>query len=459
MGRLSPLDASWLTLESPEKPMHVATLAIFSLPEDAPRNFMQQLYKRFRTLDGIARPFNQKLSAPNATFPSWVEDRDIDIDYHVRLSALPKPGGEKELMILISRLHGSLLDRTRPLWECHLIEGLKGRRFAVYTKMHHSMIDGVAGMKLVQASFSTDPKVEVKPPFEKGARPEKPRNSTVSQTSDVMRGALTQTMAQLKTLPGLARTFNSMRKSLGNRSGGKGVVPYQAPRTPLNMPISGQRLFVVKSFQLDDIKAIGKATGSTVNDVVLALCAGCLRRYLLEHETLTEIPLIADVPVSVRPEGSEGGNAISVILASLATNVEDPLQRLKVIRESMQAGKQQLQQMSHTEINNYTMLVMLPYTIGQLIGTAGKVRPMFNVVISNVPGPKQPLYFNGARMEALYPVSLLFNGQAFNITTTSYVDTLDFGFTACRRTMPKVTQLPRYISEAMKELQQAIDKA
>lgn len=455
MGRkLSPLDSSWLTLESAEKPMHVASLAIFSLPENAPRNFMQTLYQRFRSLDGIAKPFNQKLNSPNATFPSWVEDRDIDIDYHVRLSALPKPGGEKELMILVSRLHGSLLDRSRPLWECHLIEGLRGRRFAIYTKMHHAMIDGVAGMKLLQSSFSTDPAVEVRPPFEIGARPDKPKPSTTAQNSDAMQGALQQTMDQLKTVPGIARTFNNMRKLARHPQGG-GAVPYQAPHTPINQPISGQRLFVVQSFPLEEIKALGKKTGSTVNDIVLALCAGCLRRYLQEHAELPGKPLIADVPVSVRPEGSEGGNAISVILADLATNIDDPLERLKIIRESMNSGKQQLKAMSRSQINNYTILLMLPYTIGQLIGTAGKVRPMFNVVISNVPGPQKPLYFNGARMEALYPVSLLFNGQAINITTTSYVDTLDFGFTACRRTMPKVTQLPRYIRESMEELQRA----
>nr|WHV03929.1 putative wax ester synthase/acyl-CoA:diacylglycerol acyltransferase [uncultured bacterium] len=456
MGKkLSLLDSSWLTLESKETPMHVGSLAIFSLPKNAPDDFLNKLYQRFRGVSEYAAPFNQKLSSPNSPTPSWLNDDKLDIDYHLRHSALPGPGGERELMILVSRLHGSLLDRTRPLWECHIIEGLTENRFAIYTKMHHSMVDGVAGMKLLQASFAEDPNTEVGPPWEKSAANERKRRKS-SGSHSLLKAITGQMTDQIKTIPGLARTFGNIGKVALTSAAGKSPIPYQAPKTNLNPRISGQRLFVVQPFELDRIRALGKKSGKTINDIVMALCAGCMRKYMQEHDVLPDTPLIANVPVSIRPEGSEGGNAISTLLCSLATNVDDPAERLNIIHDSMNAGKNQLQAMSQTEIINYTMLVNLPFTIGQIVGTAGRVRPMYNIVISNVPGPKKHLYLNGAKMEALYPISLIFNGQAVNVTITSYVDTLDFAFTACRRSMPKVTQLPRYIREAMEELEASV---
>lgn len=456
MGKkLSVLDSSWLTLESKETPMHVGSLAIFSLPKNAPEDFLQNVYQRFRQVKEYAAPFNQKLSSPNSPTPRWLTDEALDIDYHLRHSALPSPGGERELMVLVSRLHGSLLDRSRPLWECHIIEGLTNNRFAIYTKMHHSMVDGVAGMKLLQASFSEDPTVELGPPWEKSSSYASKKRAPLD-SFNLVKASAAQITGQLKTLPGLAKTFGGIGKVALTSAAGKTPIPYQAPKTNLNPRISGQRLFVVQPFELERIRALAKKTGNTINDIVMALCAGCLRKYMQEFDTLPEQPLIANVPVSIRPEGQSTGNAISTLLCSLATQENDPAERLKIIHDSMNAGKKQLQAMSRTEIVNYTMLVNLPFTVGQIIGTAGRIRPMYNVVISNVPGPKAPLYLNGARMESLYPISLIFNGQAVNITITSYVDTLDFAFTACRRSMPKVTQLPRYIREAMEELEASV---
>ena len=235
----------------------------------------------------------------------------------------------------------------------------------------------------------------------------------------------------------------------------KAVAPYQAPKSIINQRVSKARRFVAESYSLDRIKAIGKQHGATVNDIVMATCAGALRRYLSEHDALPDKPLIGDAPVSIRPadQAEAGGNAISIILMDLATNEADPLKRLARIRESMQAGKDKLGAMSRKQILNYTTLVMLPFTIGQLIGTAGRVRPMFNLVISNVPGPKKSLYLNGARMQGMYPVSLLFNGQALNVTVTSYVDSLDFGVIACRRSLPQVQRLLDHLEASLAELE------
>lgn len=458
MKKLSLMDASWLTLESKETPMHVATLQVFNLPEDADADFLQDVVSRFRHADEFDAPFNLRLNKPDATLPAWVEDKEIDLDYHLRHSALPQPGGRAELFALVSRLHASLMDRTRPLWEVHVIEGLEGGKFAIYAKIHHSLVDGVAGMKLMQASYTEDAdKRGMLPPWAKGARPSRQKRKKEDLAfSDMLMQVFTALKAQATSVPGLVQTAKDMidvaRQSTGQ---GSGVIPYQTPKSVLNQRVSAQRRFSAQSFPIDRIKALAKKTNATLNDIVMAMCAGMLRSYLIDVNQLPSKPLIADVPVSVRPQGQEAGNAISVILATLATNEADPAKRLNLIKESMKRGKEQLNRMSAAEIMNYTTLVMLPFTIGQIIGTAGRIRPMFNVVISNVPGPKKPLYFDGAVMEAFYPVSLIFNGQAMNVTITSYVDSLDFGFTGCRKLVPEIDQFPRYLTQAFDDLEAA----
>jgi diacylglycerol O-acyltransferase len=257
------------------------------------------------------------------------------------------------------------------------------------------------------------------------------------------------------TIPVVARGLFEMFREAARR--GETAAPYQAPKTILNVPISGARRFAAQSWPIERLRAVGKAGGGTLNDAVLAMCAGALRRYLLEQGALPEEPLIAMIPVSIRPKDAEEhyGNAVSAILCNLATHLDDPLLRLEAIRRSMQVGKNALSGMSREAIVNMGVLMAVPMLIGQLLGLDGRTRPAFNVTISNVPGPKKPLYWNGARMEGIYPVSIVTDGQALNITLTSYVDHLEFGLIGCRKSLPHLQHLLGHLEDSLAELERA----
>ena len=455
--KLNPLDASWLMVESTETPMHVGSLTIFSLPKGAPDNFLGELVAQLRQHNNFATPFNLKLASPalKGVLPAWVEDHKIDLDYHLRHSALPAPGGERQLGVLISRLHSHPLDFNRPLWECHFIEGLEDRRFALYMKMHHSQVDGVGGMKMLQKMLSPDPAaVDQPPPWSvgRGSGPKPPRGPRLSFKE--------RFNAQAQTLPGVAKALGDLvRDSFSSKTDAANALPFAAPKSILNKKIGAQRRFATQYYELERIKKIAKATDVTVNDVFLDLCAGSMRRYLEEIQALPNAPLTAGVPVSVRPaDDADSGNAISFIIANLNTQLGDPLKRLAAIKESTTIAKEKLQALPKAGINSYTMVFMAPYILSMLTGLGGRTKPMFNVTISNVPGPAQTLYFNGARLEQMYPISLLTHGQALNITVVSYAGQFNVGFTGCRDTLPHMQRLATYMAEELEDLEKALKK-
>lgn len=255
---------------------------------------------------------------------------------------------------------------------------------------------------------------------------------------------------------GLGKTISEFTHMHRNPHETAEVAPYQSPNSILNVRASGARRFVADTWDMKRVKAVAKATDSTMNDVVLAMCGGCLRDYMLSQDALPKEPLVANVPVSMRTadEAGAGGNAISVIQANLGTHVTTAAERLAVVKESMAGGKKRLQRMGKQEMMAYTVMANMPFTIGQALPIGGRVRPMYNVVISNVPGPKKPLYLMGAKLVANYPASLVFHGYALNITLTSYCDeTLDFGFTACRRAVPGVQRMLDHLEDALVELE------
>jgi diacylglycerol O-acyltransferase / wax synthase len=463
--RLNPLDASWLMVESRETPMHVGNLAIFSLPEDAPDNFIQTLFERAKRSRDFVAPWNLKLrgGALGRAFPMWVEDNDIDMEYHFRHSALPKPGGERELGVLISRLHSHQLDFNRPPWECHIIEGLENNRVALYTKMHHSLIDGVSGVRLVQRMFSTDPKVRNlpapwsvgQPVRERTEGDDSPAESAPSTPFEAIKESLLKqggsTAALITALKRLVQAARSSDDPL--------TAPFAAPHSVLNERVKGQRRLATQQYDLAKIKSLAKAADCSLNDIVLYLCATAMRRFLKEANQLPDKPLTAGIPVNVRPADDQStGNAISFIMANLATDIADPLKRLEVIKQSTASAKEHLQSLPKSAITQYTMLVMAPYILQLVTGLGGRMRPVFNITISNVPGPNEPLYYNGARLEAMYPVSLIAHGGALNITCLSYAGTLNFGFTGCRDTLPHMQRLAVYTGEALEELDRMFSK-
>ncbi|MFP5305320.1 MAG: WS/DGAT/MGAT family O-acyltransferase [Gammaproteobacteria bacterium] len=458
MKRLKPLDAAWLYVDTVDTPMQVACLAVFSLPEDAPDDFLQSLFTHLRSVEEFAPPFNLKLRSPKmkTVMPSWVEDRRIDLDYHLRHSALPKPGGERELGVLISRLHSHPMDFNRPLWECHVIEGLEGNRFALYMKMHHSLVDGVGGMRMLQRMLSPDPQARFLPPpwaVGCGAREGGGGRGFDAQLRKMLQAA----RSQIEIAPAVAKALGHVVRESVQHHDPQEALPFAGPRSILNARVSAQRRFATQHYALERVRAVAKAADVTVNDVFLGLCAAALRRYLLEIDALPSKPLTAGVPVSVRPADDENaGNAISFVIASLNTDIDDPIERLHAIRRSTQVAKDQLQALPKAGIDSYTMIFMAPFILQLLAGLGGKLRPMFNVTISNVPGPKHALYFNGARMEQIYPVSLLSHGQALNITSVSYNGQFNVGYTGCRDALPSMQRLAVYTGEALDELAQRL---
>ncbi|TNC80978.1 MAG: wax ester/triacylglycerol synthase family O-acyltransferase [Oleiphilus sp.] len=458
MKPLSLADQLFLWLEKRQQPMHVGGLHLFSFPEGASQKYVTELAEYMRSYERPIAPFNQRLKTRFGQH-YWVEDDHFDLDHHFRHSALPKPGRIRELLSLVSVKHSALMDRERPMWECHLIEGIRGKRFAIYYKAHHCMFDGVAAMRMTNRLLSEDASLRDLPPLWAIPAREKKKVRHEASQGDVITSLGTLASAagkQISTVPTLIKevghALNQARKNPDY------VSAFQAPPSILNTPITGSRRFAAQSYPLERFKAIAKATRATLNDVVLAVCGSALRNYLISQKALPAKPLVAMVPMSMRMDDSDSGNQIAMILASLGTHVADPSERLGLIQRSIQDSKQRFANMSLEEAVNFTALMMAPAGLNMLMGLSDKFQA-FNVVISNVPGPKKHLYWNGARLEGMYPVSIPLDRIALNITLVSYVDQLEFGFTACRRSLPSMQRLLDYVEQAIEELEIAADIA
>jgi WS/DGAT/MGAT family acyltransferase len=450
MPLMAPTDSLFIIPESREQPMHVGSLQLFDLPEGADHSLIRETYEAQLAATEVAPLFRKRPYRSLATLGqwAWTYDDDIDLEHHVRHSALPRPGRVRELLALASRLHGSLLDRQRPMWEMHVIEGLEGNRFAVYTKLHHSVMDGVSGLRLLQRSLSQTPD-ETTPPFW-SPRPRKPRADSGGNALLGLPVAAARGVTDLARLtPTVLRLANQALREHA------ATLPMQAPKSMLNVPITGARRFAAQSWPLEQIRAVGKAGGATVNDVVLAMCSGALRAYMLELGALPDAPLTAMTPVSLRREdtGDDSGNAVGTILCNLATDIADPADRLAAIHQSMQQGKDLFSGLNQLQASAISAAMMAPLMLSMAPGGVAQLAPPpFNLIISNVPGPKNPLYFNGARLTGIYPLSIPTVGQALNITVTSYVDNMEFGLTGCRRSVPHLQRLLTHIDDALADL-------
>ena len=464
MSRLSLLDANFLMAENRETPMHVGGVNLYRYPKGANKNrFLAGLKDILLSGDDLRPPFNQRLehgllSRANLSF-SWEQDKDIDLEYHVRHSALPKPGRYRELFTLVSRLHSTLLDRNRPLWELHLIEGLANNQFATYVKLHHCMMDGIGAMHLTQSMLSTSPegRTDYSPlsrqAWDRYKKKLNQRPGSEAITRETIRSLSERISTQLGSGVNLAGAM--LKYANVWIGGGRPLnVPWHAvPRATISSSVSGSRRFVAQTWPYERIRAAGKALGGTLNDAVLAMCAGALRRYLDQSGQLPSKPLKAMVPISLRVEGDvESANAIGFIVANLGTHLADPGERVATIRESMQAGKKVYSGLTAGEATLFTQLTSSPIVLTTLLGLGEKL-PAYNLVISNVPGPRKAMYWNGAKLEGIYPASIVLHGQALNITLVSYMDQLDFGIIACRRSLPHVQRLLDHLEESLQELE------
>jgi len=465
MRKIDLSDAAFLYFESRETPMHVGDVKLFTFPERMNQeNFMSRLGDVYCSATGFRKPFGEYATTGRLGQlgpPYWEIDEDLDLDYHVRHSALPKPGRYRELFALVSRLHSTLLDRSRPLWEVHLIEGLQNNQFAIYTKMHHAIVDGMASLRITEGMCSTNKRNRIDySPFSREAyekvktahdtarvTPIKPTLSEMKSVAEVFKQQL--------AIPGHLLGFLKGHVETWFGGGGGLAVPFRhVPKTSINSRISGSRRFVAQSWEIDRVRSVGKSLGLTLNDTVLAMCSGALRRYLLAHSDLPEHSLRAMVPVSVRAaDDFDSANSVSFFIANLGTKHADPAERVRTITQSTRAGKAMLKGLSSGEATLYAALSQSPLLLTSLLGMAERF-PAFSTTISNVPGPRKQQYFNGARLDGIYPTSAISHGMALNITLVSYRNNLDFGIVACRRSVPQVQRLIDYLEEALVELEQ-----
>ena len=458
--RLNPLDWTFLAGESGETMMMVGALLPFSPPPDAEASLLRRLMDEVRADARAQAPWNFKLKYPNQIahpLQGWVEDDHFDVEYHIRRSALPSPGDERELGILVSRLHSNRLDFHRPPWEVHFIEGLEGGRFAIYFKVHHALVDGYTGIKLLSMSLSSTPDERDTPMFFSIAqKPRAPKADNAAAKEPTLDLLLRLAREQVDTSQMITRALRDTVIGAWKPEKARDPAlkaPMQAPKSILNQKISRNRRFATQQFALDRLKRVAKAHGGTLNDLVLALCATALRRLLTELDALPAEPLTAMLPVNVRPKDDPGGgNAVGAIIASLATDIADPQARFHAIVASTAAAKAQLAGMTRNGILQYGALLMAPLLLARVPGTVGRIRPAFNLVISNVPGPTKPLYFRGFKLDAYYPLSIPMHGYGLNITVVSYGDQLNFGFIGCRDGLPHLQRLAVYSKAALDEL-------
>ena len=461
MRRLGGLDAAFLYAETPAWHMHVSAVIVLD-PSDAPHGFSFEELKRVTVSRLPAapqfrwRPVEVPLGLDR---PVWVEADDFDPDYHIRRIGVPAPGGEHELYELCGRLIGYKLDRSRPLWEMWVIEGLADGRIAVLTKIHHSIIDGVSGAGLAEILLDLEPDpVREEPEIKDSLHHHGLPNPWLLFGEGLVTTAFRTPYRMARYGSELVRkawTFGSMM-----RSDNPPTTPLQTPRTRFNRPITPHRSFAAASVPLERVKALKDAYGVKLNDVVLALCSGTLRRYLEHVDELPEQGLVAQVPVSLRADGDESvGTKVGPMFTNLATEIDDPVKRLLAIHEDTMRAKEMRQALSAQGIMGLTETTPpgLLSLAARMYSAAGleRTQALYNVIVSNVPGPPIPLYMGGARLTALYPMGPLILGGGLNITVISYCGSLDFGFLTCPETVPETDFIAEGIPLALEELERA----
>jgi diacylglycerol O-acyltransferase len=460
---MDPTSAAFMFAEDRNQPMHVGGLQLFRTPDGAGPDYVADMYHSMRDVDSVAPLF---LRRPHRSLRTggqwtWCEDQAFDIDYHVRHSALPRPGRVRELLDLCSRLHSTRLALERPLWEAHVIEGLRDGRIAMYTKIHHALVDGISSMRLLQSVLSTDPDERGMGPAwaaERGRRAPRRTGDTGPGLLDLPANAVRSALGISAEAAGLpAALIRTLTRGVRNQTSS---VSLYAPRTMLNTRITGSRRFAAQQWPIERMRDVGKATGTTLNDVVLAMCSGAMRCYLDELDALPDSPLIAMVPVGLKAKEShtpsrDGGNAVGAVMVQLGTHLADPAERLQTVHESMASGKEALSTMTPAQIMVMSAIGMAPAVVGPMLKLEGFTRPPFNLIISNVPGPRTTHYYNGATLEQMYPLSIPIHGIALNITCTSYDGNMGFGLTGCRRTVPHLQRLLVHLDGELAALEKA----
>ncbi len=465
MKHLSGLDATFLHLETPEMPMHVGSLNVLDLPPGYKGDFYEDAKAFMASRIHLADVFTRKLALMpfDLSNPVWVDDDDVDIDYQVRHITLPKPGTNRQLQQYVARLHSTLIDRSRPLWEFFIIDGLKSGQVALYTKVHHAGIDGQAGVEVGKAIFDLEPGGRVVKPPRPKLRSHGYQLGMAELATAAMRNTVQQYVKLFKMAPAIARAIGGLaRPDEKAVQKDAAAAPKRfnlfAPRTPLNVSITNQRTFAGRTIPLAETKQLAKHFDISLNDVVLATVSGALRRYLKDHNELPDKSLVAGVPVSLREAGDDtANNQASMILVSLASDIADPLARMKAINASSTTSKSAMNRFKAVILDDFPTFAApwLMSGMASMVGRSGLVNllpPVANVAISNVAGAPFPMYFAGALVTCYYPVSIASHGCALNVTVQSYNGRMDYGLIACRRAVPDITEIGDYMLDEHRRL-------
>jgi len=435
---IPPLDLMFYLTETPQSPKHVGAVQVFQLPTNASDTYLLDLVAEFKKAPVIS-PFNNRPHFPRLGMPEWREDKDIEINYHVRHSALPRPGDNQQLMDVVQRLHAGLLDRKRPGWMCQIIEGLQDNRFAIYTKIHHAYIDGMSGVKRMYGSLSTSPKERsIVPTW--SFDPDKPSAAQHSRhQKNTGAGKVGKLATQVKGMVGAYEFLTKMGMQWLKLRNSKAQIPFSASRTLMNRSIEWDtRATAVCTLPLDRVKAVGHAHGCTLNEVVLAVIGAALHDYLEEHRENTRSPLVAMCPISVRSEGDDSAKTqVSAVHVRLGEPGATISERLDQVIESSQASKDEVQGLSSEAMMDYGVVIFGLWELFSRTGLDQVITPSYNVLISNVPGPgNDELYLRGSRMLASYPISTLLPGVNLNATVLSHGNSLDFGLLGDMHALP-----------------------
>jgi len=453
--RLNFLDATFLKLESPRQPFHVGALLLLKLPPKPPKQYLQKLARSYSELPQSWPILNRRLKNPeNLRNPSWVMEKAIDAERHVLHYALPEPGRIDDLLRLVSRAHERQLDRSRPMWETHIIEGLPGGRFAVYCKMHHSLVDGIGGIRLIMHSL-LNPSPQARLADSKLEDVQRDSETRADLLGDVAQAGKAL-LGHYQGIPDIARMCLQIGLDAIRGEEAGISIPFTAPRTPINAEIDSSRHVILCDLPLTRAQKIARRAEGSINDVLLAVYGGALRSYLKDLGALPRKTLIAAVPVSLKSAAATDGTQISTILCPYFTNEPDPVKRLRQIIKVTKKAKFELGKMSTTAGMDFANLMMVPFSILILSGTSTKFTPEFNTVLSNVKGSTEKLYLEGSEVEGVYPLSVVMDGSALNVTVISYRTRLFFGITSCPTPLPGVESFGEMLKASFQELQDAV---
>lgn len=463
MPKVGVADRLFLTVESDDMPQHVGCLATFRLPDGAHGAYLRRLSADLREVTSVAEPFNFRLRNVRlkGVAPAWdvLDDSEIDLDYHLRHSALPEPGGERELGVLVSRLHSRALDPTRPLWEFHIIEGLENNRFAIYFKVHQSLLDIVGCLqRMSQMVMAGHEEKVVRPVWSIGPKRVRREGAKPAPSLPLRAGKLLATVrAGVSTATEVGKAATSVIKDVRKPEDAELAAMPPAPRSVLNGRVGTQRRFATQSFEFDRIRSVARACDVTVDDVFFAICGGGLRRYLDELGALPDEGLLAGTPVAL-PGSQDGGAmpAFTMTVMKLFTDVADPVERLRAIGQAGELARDRMRRVPRTVADLYGALSMGRFVAQNLIGLGGRVHQPYNVIIANLPGPLDPQYLAGSRLEAMYPLTCLYHGSALFIAVHAASGRYGVGFTGDRDALPHLQRLAVYTGEALGELEQRL---